>query len=106
MEALINKSYKTYNILNRYESVPYYFNTLDQKYIYGLTSHINKNLSCVEETIHDYSTLENIAYKYYGKSYYYWVIADYNNIRDPFEKLYPKYKTLLVPTISAITFAS
>lgn len=38
MEALINKTFKSYNYLSRYSSFPYYYNKNDDKYVQGLTS--------------------------------------------------------------------
>ena len=38
---------------------------------------------------------ENIAYEIYGRAEYWWVLAFFNNIRNPFESLYPG-QTLLI----------
>ena len=45
MDVLKDKQYKDYNYLSRYESFPYYFHSIDRKYIYGTTSQLDQNLS-------------------------------------------------------------
>ncbi len=104
MDALKNKSKKQYGYISRYTSFPYYYHTLDDKYIYGITSHLNKDVVIVEHKVLETDTLDSLAYKYYGDPTLYWVIADYNDIQDPFIKLITKYKTLKIPSISNITF--
>lgn len=107
MDVLKDKTYKSYNITNRYETFPYYYHTLDDKYVYGITSQVNKDISYVEVEVKDYHTLENLAYTYYGKSYYYWIIADFNDITDPFINLQEKFKNkkIKIPTLTAVTWS-
>lgn len=45
MDVLKDKQYKDYNYLSRYESFPYYFHSIDRKYIYGTTAQLDQNLS-------------------------------------------------------------
>ena len=47
MNILDDKQYKHYEYFSRYESVPYYYHKLDQKYVYGTTSHIKDNTSYI-----------------------------------------------------------
>ena len=104
MDALTNKQYKHYDYVSRYEVFPFYYNNNDDKYIYGLTGHIDKNILTVEHTVIASDTLDNLALKYYGRPDYFWVIADFNDIIDVFEPLQGKYKTIQIPSLSLITF--
>lgn len=47
MEALSDKQYKDYTYFSRYVSFPYYFNKLDSKYVYGVTNHLNDNVTYI-----------------------------------------------------------
>lgn len=104
MERITNKSYKSYSYVSRYTSFPYYYQTLDDKYFYGLTDHINKNVSYTVHKLNDYDTLDLLADTYYGRPDFYWIIADFNNIIDPLEPLYPKLKSIKIPSMSNIYF--
>ncbi len=104
MDILTNKTYKTYDSLSRYTSFPIYYNTVDKKYIYGLTEQLDPSTQYVEHSVSDTDTLEFISFKYYGRPDFYWVIASFNNVPDCFMKLSDKYKTLKIPTISNIKF--
>ena len=81
MEVLTKKQYKEYDRVSRYSVFPYYYNRLDEKYIYGITAQLN----------------------YYGNPLYYWIIADFNNIQDPYIKLEVGQK-LNIPTFNSIEF--
>ena len=37
-EILTQKTYKEYDYVSRYSVFPFYYNRIDEKYIYGLTS--------------------------------------------------------------------
>ena len=105
-DILKNKSYKQYENISRYTSFPYYYHSEDNKYIYGITAHIDKNISYVVHKIRQGDTLDNLSLTYYGRPDYYWMIADYNDIQDPYEILYGRYDRLLIPTFTAISFVS
>lgn len=104
MNSLKNKTRRDYDYLSRYAAFPFYYNVEDNKYIYGLSKRLKQVSSYVVINIDMSSTLENLAVKYYGRPDYYWIIADYNRIQDPFLPLYPRYTTLKLPSISAIAF--
>lgn len=108
MNILTNKQYDTnsYGTISRYTSFPFYFNTKDSKYIYGITSHLNTDISYVEHTVTSRDTLDNMALTYYGRPDLFWIIADFNRLNDPFIKLSERYETLKIPTISAISFGA
>ena len=48
----------------------------------------------IEEDI----TLDELSYKYYGTPLYYWVIGEFNNIKDPFVKV-KKGENLKIPVL-------
>ena len=104
MDVLKNKTYKTYNYLSRYTAFPYYYNTLDSKYIYGLTKQLNKNTIYVAHKVTQKDTLDSLANYYYGRPDLYWVIANFNNINDCFIKLYGNYTIIKVPSLSSIEY--
>lgn len=104
MENLKQKTYKTYDYISRYQPFPYYYNEEDKKYIYGITSQLKKNITYVLVNIKQFDTLDSLAEKYYGRPDYYWVIADYNDIQDPFIQLWGNYKTLKIPTLGSISW--
>lgn len=104
MDILINKKYESYNYINRYTDVPYYFNTVDKKYIYGIGSQVLKNTSYTLHTVEPTDTLDYLALKYYNNPIYWWVIAYYNDIIDAFDPLINHYKALKIPNISGIEF--
>lgn len=106
MEVLKDKKYKQYDYVCRYSSFPYYFNTLDNKFIDGTTGHIDKNISYVEHAVRSEDTLDNLSLLYYGRPDYYWIIADYNDIQDPYTTLYLKFKIIKIPTFSAIKYVN
>lgn len=104
MDRAKNKSGKTYSYISRYTKFPYYYQELDEKYFYGITGNINKNINFLIHKVRDYDTLDLLALNYYGRPDFYWIIADYNNIKDPLIKLSDKYKTLKIPTLTQIYY--
>lgn len=104
MSQLIKKGYKDYERVSRYSVYPYYYNRLDDKYIYGLTSNLKKeNTPFVTHVVKEDDTLDNLALYYYNNPTYFWVIADFNDIQDPYKKLTLESK-LKIPTFSSIKF--
>lgn len=104
MESLKQKSYRTYDYISRYQPFPYYYNEVDKKYIYGLTSQLKKNINYAKVKITQFDTLDSLAEKYYGRPDLYWVIADFNDIVDPFIQLFGNYESLNIPTLGSISF--
>ena len=103
MDLLKDKSYNQYGKLSRYNSFPYYYHTIDDKYVYGTTAHLNTDTPYIIHTVANNDTYDNISLYYYNNPTYYWVICDFNRIRDPFE--IPKLGTKLkVPVFSSIEF--
>ena len=105
MDILKDRQTKTYEYVSRYSTFPFYYNTLDNKYIYGLTRALDKNVEYVAHKVTQFDTLDYLSFKYYGRPDLYWVIADFNNIIDPYKKLWKNYSIIKVPSLSAIGFA-
>lgn len=103
MDVLINKSYKDYDKLSRYANFPYYYHTKDDKYIYGTTSHLKDSTSYRLHTILQNDTLDTLALKYYNNPTYFWIIADFNRIQDPYLPL-KVGASIKIPTFSTIEF--
>nr|DAJ89554.1 MAG TPA: baseplate wedge protein [Caudoviricetes sp.] len=104
MDVLTNKNYNIYGYTCRYTIVPYYYNTEDKKYTYGITTNISKNTTYVAHKVKDTDTLDYLALKYYNNPTYYWVIANFNDILDPYIKLVEYFSVIKIPNISGITF--
>ena len=104
MDTLKDKSFEHYDYLCRYETVPYYYDTLDNKKIYGIGSNIEKDISYVSHKVVKGDTLDSLSLQYYNSSIYYWVIAMYNDIQDAFIDLSEYFDIIKIPNISSITF--
>lgn len=99
MEVLKDKEYKKYVKLSRYQSFPYYYNTIDDKYVYGKTAWLDDTTPYTTYSVGAGDTLDSISLYFYGSPTYYWVIADFNRILDPLIELYPGDK-LKIPNFS------
>lgn len=103
MNIATNKSYKKYDYISRYEAFPYYYNTEDERYFYGLTSWLNNNVGYALYTVQPGDTYDSIAFDYYGSSTFYWVVCDFNRILDPF--IEPVVGTQLkLPALNGLSF--
>ena len=103
-DVLKDKQYLQYDDISRYATFPIYYNTLDDKYVYGLTSQLSDDTPYVEVRVEQGDNLDNLAEHYYGRPDYYWIIADFNRIQDPLINLWEHYKKLKVPVLSNIVF--
>lgn len=104
MDVLTDKQYRSYDHISRYSGFPFYYNSKDGKYVYGLLSQLSGDTPYVAHSVGQSDTLDSLALKYYGRPDYYWVIAMFNGISDPFERLYGRFASVKVPTISSISF--
>lgn len=104
MDVLKDKSSRDYNYLSRYASFPFYFHSEDNKFIYGLTSQLKENIPYVVVSVDASTTLDKLANKYYGRPDYFWIIADFNKIQDPFIQLDKQFTTIKVPALASIEF--
>ena len=98
-----DKQYKSYQKVSRYSSVPYYYNTVDKRFFYGTSKHLKDNTLYKVHKVVEGDTLDSLALYYYNNPTYYWIIADFNRIRDPFEALVIG-DHLKIPTFSNIEF--
>lgn len=103
MEVLKNKQYRNYNRLSRYANFPYYYNSLDDKYVVGITAYLKDTTSYSVHTVVAGDTYDSLALYYYNNPTYYWIICSFNRIQDPF--IEPEIGTTLrIPSISTIQF--
>ena len=103
MGKLVDKSYKNYDKLSRYSNIPYWYNLNTQKYTYGTVSWLSDDTSYENYIIQQGDTLDTLSLRAYGSPIYYWIIASFNRIRDPFEQLKVGEK-IKIPTKSVIHF--
>lgn len=103
MDKITNKNYKDYNYVSRYAPFPYYYNEQDDKYMQGLTSQLSQGSVFVLHRVEQGETLDSIALDSYANSTYFWVIADFNHIKDPFAPL-EVGSMIKVPTLAGISF--
>lgn len=103
MEVLTNKSYKQSNNLSRYSNTPYYYHTIDDKYIYGTAKNLRLDTPYSLYTVQQGDTLDSIALEFYNNPTLYWVICFFNHINDAFVDLNVGDK-LKIPGLSTIEF--
>jgi len=104
MDILINKSKKDYNYTSRYSTFPFYYNTADKKYVYGITDNLDTNTEYVLHNVEDTDTVDKLALKYYGRPDLFWVICDFNRIIDPYINLFENYNFVYIPSLSGVRF--
>ena len=104
MNVLKDKSSRKYFYTSRYATLPYYYNTLDKKYMYGISKNLNTNTDYVLHNLVDSDSLDSLALKYYGRPDLFWVIADFNNLNDPYIRLVDKMSSIKIPSLSGITW--
>lgn len=91
--------------ISRYASVPFYWDTEHEKYVYGITKNLSDKTQYTIHTLRPYDTLESLALYYYGRPDYYWIIANFNRI-NPFIDLYENMIIIKIPSISYIYFGA
>ena len=104
MDTLKNKNYATFNYLSRYTNVPYFFDTLSEKDIYGIGTNLKNNSEFVTHKVKSNDTLNSLALKYYNNPTFWWVIDYFNDVQDAFKPLIDKYATLKIPNIASVEF--
>ena len=103
MDRLTDKQTKEYAALSRYASLPIYYDTLEDKYVYGLMKSLDNTTDYTLHTLKSEDTLNSLALFYYGRPDYYWIIANFNRI-NPFIKLTDKFTKIKIPSLSYIQF--
>ena len=104
MDVLTNKSKKMYNYTSRYATLPFYYHTVDKRYVYGISNNLRDDTEYVAHILKDTDTLDSLSLKYYGRPDLYWVIADFNRISDPYIRLIDNYNFIYIPTLNSIRF--
>jgi hypothetical protein len=104
MDTLKNKMYAKYEYLSRYTNLPYYYDTLSGRNIYGIGTNLKTTTEFVTHKVRSNDTLNSLSLKYYNNPTYWWVIAYFNNVQDAFKPLTDKYETLKIPNITGIEF--
>ena len=103
MEVLRDKAYPENDRLSRYTPFPYYYHSLDGKYIGGVTSYLKDTTVSTSYVVRQGDTLDSIALEFYNNSTLYWVICSFNRIQDPFIELH-EGQVLRIPSLSNIEF--
>ena len=85
-EILTDKNYKDYDYISRYVNIPYYYNTLDRKYMYGTAYQLSSDNAYLTHIVTKGDTFDSLALTYYNSPLYFWVIMDFNQMQDPFEE--------------------
>ena len=106
MDVLKDRQTKTYDYISRYSTFPFYYHTLDNKYIYGITGKLAEDVEYVAHKVTQFDTLDSLSFTYYGRPDLYWVIADFNRINDPFINLWRYYSIIKIPSLSAIGYVA
>lgn len=106
MEKLINKRYNNFDYISRYTTVPYFYDTENQRDIYGIGTQLSDKTAFVSHAVKPEDTLDALALTYYNNPTYWWVIAYFNKITDPFINLSKKFSILKIPSISSIEFTN
>lgn len=106
MEKLTNKRYNNFDYTCRYTPVPYYYDMEKQSTIYGIGTQMSNKTAFVSHKVKPEDTLDSLALTYYNNPTYWWVIAYFNRIIDPFTPLSPKFSVIKIPSISSIEFTN
>lgn len=102
-DILTDKQQRSYNKTSRYADLFYYYNTIDEKFIYGTAKQLNKETPYKIHTVQEGESFDTLALYYYNNPTYYWIIADFNEIQDPYIELEIGRK-IKIPNFSNIAF--
>lgn len=102
-DKLINETYKDYKRLSRYQNTPCFFNTYSNKNQCASSPWLKDDTTYSIHFVKSNETLDMIALYYYNNPTYYWIIADFNRIVDPFIELV-EGQQLKIPVFSNIEF--
>ena len=103
MNVLTNEFQKTYEGLSRYSVCKSGYNSLFDKYVTYLGSHLNTTTSYTLYKVRQGDTYDSISLEFYDNPTYYWVILDFNRILDSFLNPIPG-SYLKIPELSKIEF--
>lgn len=103
MDVLINKQYKKNNLLSRYGSTPFYYHTVDDRYIVGKDAWLDDTTPYTAHKVKQGDTFDTLALYYYNDPTYFWIICSYNHIADPYTEL--KVGSIIkIPSLGNIRF--
>lgn len=103
MADKLEKYFKTYDYISRYESFPYFYDKINNRYFYGLSSNIREDLPYILYKVKPGDSYDSIAYDHYGNALFYWVICDFNRIADALST--PEVNTeLKLPALNSVVF--
>lgn len=94
---------KNYDYISRYEAFNYFYDPKNNKYYYGLTSHLRNDTSYVIYEVKPGDSYDSIALDHYGCALFYWVITDYNRIVDAITPPEPGTQ-LRLPALNSIVY--
>ena len=104
MEKLTKQRFENYDYISRYTGVPYYYDPTTRREIYGIGEQIRTDLPFVSHKLKPEDNLDSLALTYYNNPTFWWVIAYFNNITDPFITLIEHYDIIKIPNITSIEF--
>lgn len=104
METLKKKNYANYDYLSRYAHIPYYYDSLENKEIYGIGTNMKNDTDYFTHQVKSNDTLHSLSLKYYNNPTFWWIIAYFNDVQDSFMQLSDKYQLIKIPNISSIEF--
>lgn len=103
MSVLKHETYNSYSYVSRYSSFPFYYHTVDNKYVGGITAYLDDSTIYTLYTVKQGDTLDNLALEFYNNPTLFWIICSFNHIRDPYLPLKVGEK-LKIPSISNIKY--
>lgn len=103
MDVLINKQYRNDDFMSRYSSTPFYYHTLDDRYVVGKDAWLDNNTAYVAHKVKAGDTFDTLALYYYNNPTYYWIICSYNHINDPYTALQIG-SIIKIPSLADIRF--
>ena len=104
MEKLTKKRFNQYDYLSRYTGVAYYYDSKNAREVMGIGEQLSKDAPFVSHKIKPEDSLDSLALTYYSNPTYWWLIAYFNNITDPFIQLSTKFSIIKIPNISSVKF--
>lgn len=104
MDTLTNKTFEHFDYNSRLTPFPFYYDKIGDRYVYGLSSNVKKDIPYVSHKVAETDSLDSLALKYYNNPTYWWYIAYFNDIQDAFVNLYQKYSIIQIPSISSLQF--
>ena len=103
IEDNLSKNYRDVPYLSRYSAFPYYYDSVNNKYYYGLTAQLDKTAPYALYKVKEGDSYDSIASKHYGSALYYWIICHFNDIFDCTKD--PEAGTdLKIPSLNSINF--